>query len=96
MRLDATAINALLEAVAGKMRDLGVEKFQFQTLDAENPLERVQCLIELGARPVSEDAAEEARVQRLRDSKEIEKLDRERRRMFAASPRIGPGFKPLR
>ena len=79
MTLDAKQMNELLESVAGKMRELGVQRFEFEG-----------CSIELGERPVSADRMEEERIQRIRDAQEINSMEREERRRYAASARIGP------
>jgi hypothetical protein len=99
LNVESQQINALLEAVSVKMRELGVKRFEFEdTTNFANAggASTLKCSIELGDTPVSEDAAEEERIQRLRDNKELERLDREQRRTYAASSRIGPKFKSLR
>jgi hypothetical protein len=91
---------AMLEAVATKMRALGVEKYQFEVpvaVDATSDdavlstLERkLYATIELGPAPTPEGAEDEEHIQRLRDHNEIMAMEREQRRKFAASSIIGP------
>ena len=86
----------MLETVTEKMRELGVDKFNFEmpySVDAEDG-RRLYATIELGAMPVPEGAAADERIQRIRDHNEQEKLSRDERRMFAASSRIGPVGQP--
>jgi hypothetical protein len=98
VNIDSAHINAMLEAVSGKMRELGVKRFDFE--ESSTPFNNgganilagttIRCSIELGDRPVSADRVEEERIQRIRDSQEISSMEREERRKYAASARIGP------
>jgi hypothetical protein len=91
---------AMLEAVAAKMRALGVDKYQFEVPVPADPasddsvigtLERkLYATIELGAAPTPEGAEDEEHIQRLRDHNELVAMEREQRRRFAASSLIGP------
>jgi hypothetical protein len=100
MNIDSAHINAMLEAVSGKMRELGVKRFDFEESSTPSPglsqvsmgtaATSIRCSIELGERPVSADRVEEERIQRIRDAQEINSMEREERRKYAASARIGP------
>jgi hypothetical protein len=95
VNIDSAHINAMLEAVSGKMRELGVKRFDFEESSTPSPsmgtaATSIRCSIELGERPVSADRVEEERIQRIRDAQEINSMEREERRKYAASARIGP------
>jgi hypothetical protein len=86
----------MLRAVVDTMRELGVDKFNFEMpyTDEEIETRRLYATIELGGMPVPDDAIAEERVARIRDHNEQEAMAREERRRFAASTRIGPRPEP--
>jgi len=92
MRIDAAPVIDLLERVTVKMRELGVDRFQFDlpvpAEDGEVQGQKLYAVIELGPPPLPPNAEEDEHVQRLRDHSELDAMRREERRRFAASSRI--------